>query len=411
MSGEVENNEREILHLHVGSGGMEVGHSSWQLYSIEHHLDNDGYVLNEEKPPKSFFSSVNNERTKFRPRALFIDPDCSTIDQIRTSDLKNFYGDHQFCVTSNCSEMVMNNIRKEIEICDYFQGFILSHSTFGKSSNLTSELLNHLKNEEYSKMTILTNSLIGSSINISHMSNLLETADIIIPMENKTISNLCKYRLDISTPTYSNINQLISYCWSNLTCEMRFEGCELHTLDEFSRVLVPHPPLKIISTHLLPLIPRRFQDDIDFKSPSVYDMCLPFISEANTCFIHDNNPYKLVLSLCLLFRGEKIVPKEIGQKLICDMKKSIRFSERVPTGFRCGINYHSPVQFRHQPDMTLTDKQVLMLTNQTTTSIYLCDLALNQTESEIDEARNSIQDLKEFYAEYDKEIRQDYQML
>ncbi|CAF4361470.1 unnamed protein product [Adineta steineri] len=140
-------------------------------------------------------------------------------------------------------------------------------------------------------------------------------------------------------------------------------------------------------------------------------MCLPFISEANTCFIHDNNPYKLVLSLCLLFRGEKIVPKEIGQKLICDMKKSIRFSERVPTGFRCGINYHSPVQFRHQPDMTLTDKQVLMLTNQTTTSIYLCDLALNQTESEIDEARNSIQDLKEFYAEYDKEIRQDYQML
>ena len=59
----------------------------------------------------------------------------------------------------------------------------------------------------------------------------------------------------------------------------------------------------------------------------------------------------MVLALSLIFRGENIVPKEIGQKLICDMKKWIRCSDRTPTGFRCGINYHCPYIFNDQSDI------------------------------------------------------------
>ena len=58
------------------------------------------------------------------------------------------------------SDLILNGIRKQIETSDYFQGFIISHSIDGKCSNLISKLLNNLSSE-YSKMTILTNSIFG----------------------------------------------------------------------------------------------------------------------------------------------------------------------------------------------------------------------------------------------------------
>jgi tubulin alpha len=128
MSNETENTKHEVLHLHVGSGGIAVGNDCWQLYCLEHNLDIDGCISSEEKPPLCFFSAGDHEK-KFRPRTLFIDQDSTTIDRIKTSRMKNFYTDDQFLVSA---DSILNKIRKEIEVYDYFQGFIFSHSTYGK---------------------------------------------------------------------------------------------------------------------------------------------------------------------------------------------------------------------------------------------------------------------------------------
>jgi hypothetical protein len=144
-------------------------------------------------------------------------------------------------------------------------------------------------------------------------------------------------------------------------------------------------------------------------------MCLPAFIQPHTCFINQINSYRTVLSVALLFRGENIIPKEIGQKLICDMKKSIRFSARSPTGFRCGINYHRPCIFDDQSDIARTDKQVLILTNEVSTSKYLCEFILSQYENssntELIEAKNHLQELKINYQEFEKEILDDNQDL
>ncbi len=84
MSNEVDNTKNEVLHLHVGSGGIEVGNNCWQLYCLEHNLDIDGCTLNEEKPPLYFFSTGEHEK-KYRPRTLFIDQDTTAINRIKTS--------------------------------------------------------------------------------------------------------------------------------------------------------------------------------------------------------------------------------------------------------------------------------------------------------------------------------------
>lgn len=415
MAKEIENSEREVIHLHIGSGRIEIGNNCWELYCLEHNLNVDGYLQNESDsnvPPQCFFSKVNKT---YRPLSFFIDLDSTTIDKMKTSKMKNFYNENQFIVSSNSSSgVIFNEIRKEIERFDHFQGFIFSHSTDGKCSDLSLEILMNLKSE-YSDKIVLANSIIGSSINIVHMSNLLKYADVIFPMENKSIFDLCKNQLNIKTPTYSNVNKLIAMYWSNITCSMRFDGCLLSNLNEFVTTLISFPSLKLISSYLSPLIPYSLSQSIDFKSPSVYDMCIPSLIQTNNCFINQINSYKMCLSLSLSFRGENIIPKEIGQKLICDMKKSIRFSDHSPTGFRCGINYHRPYIFPDQSDIALTDKQVLMLTNEISTSKYLCELALNQYDhqsstTEINEAQNHLQELKMNYEQFEKEIIDDNQL-
>ena len=89
--------------------------------------------------------------------------------------------------------------------------------------------------------------------------------------------------------------------------------------------MVPFPPQKLITAYLSPLLPYPAGQNDDFQSPSVYEMCLPTLLEPNLGCIDQISRYKMFTSLSLLFRGENIIPKEIGQKLICDLKNPYDF--------------------------------------------------------------------------------------
>ncbi|CAF3910640.1 unnamed protein product [Rotaria sp. Silwood1] len=409
MANDIDTNDREVFQLHIGSAGVEIGHRCWELYCLEHNLAIDGNIINKTEqniPPVCFFSEKNDNN--YRPRALFIDSHSLTIDEIKSSKYRNLYTDDQFHLMTNSYETILDKIRKQIENYENFQGFIISHATYGRCSNFTSELLQKLTSD-YPTKSIVTNSVFDSSIDIISMYNLLKCAHVIIPMENKAIFNLCKHRLEIDTPTYTNMNRLIAMCWSHITCSMRFKGCLLADLNEFQTALIPFPNLKMLSSFLAPLIPFSYSTNIDFKSSSVYDMCLPLFSQNHTCFIQQSTPYKSVLATSLLFRGENIIPKEIGQKLIIDMKKWWRFSNSSPTGFKCGINYCRPYIFNNESDLAWTDKQVCAITNETTTSKHLCEIGLNQSDESSKEQNKSVEHIEAL--DYLQGLRKDYQEL
>jgi len=66
----------EVLHLHIGSGGIDIGNHCWELYCLEHNLDVDECTLSKQNPPQCFFSELN--------------------DDIKTSKSRNFFSDDQF---------------------------------------------------------------------------------------------------------------------------------------------------------------------------------------------------------------------------------------------------------------------------------------------------------------------------
>ena len=54
---------REVISLHIGQAGIQVGNACWELYCLEHGLNYDGTVIYEKS--KNFlnsFSSIKIEK-------------------------------------------------------------------------------------------------------------------------------------------------------------------------------------------------------------------------------------------------------------------------------------------------------------------------------------------------------------
>ena len=70
---------REVISIHIGQAGVQMGNACWELYCLEHGIHPDGQMpsdesFGEESPDDSFntfFSETSSG--KHVPRAVFVD--------------------------------------------------------------------------------------------------------------------------------------------------------------------------------------------------------------------------------------------------------------------------------------------------------------------------------------------------
>ena len=56
---------REIISIHLGQAGVQVGNACWELFCHEHGIQSDGTVEKEENGSvDTFFSQVSNGKFK-----------------------------------------------------------------------------------------------------------------------------------------------------------------------------------------------------------------------------------------------------------------------------------------------------------------------------------------------------------
>ena len=58
-------------------------------------------------------------------------------------------------------------------------------------------------------------------------------------VDNEAIYDICKQRLGISSPSFTNLNRLIAQVVSSVTASLRFDGSLNVDLNEFQTNLVP----------------------------------------------------------------------------------------------------------------------------------------------------------------------------
>ena len=76
-------------------------------------------------------------------------------------------------------------------------------------------------------------------------------------LDNEALYEICSNSLDIESPSYSNINKIISQVASSMTVSLRYNGSLNADLNEFLTNLVPYPRIHFMNASYAPLLAQE----------------------------------------------------------------------------------------------------------------------------------------------------------
>eukprot|EP01098_Paradermamoeba_levis_P005697 TRINITY_DN2392_c0_g1_i2.p1 TRINITY_DN2392_c0_g1~~TRINITY_DN2392_c0_g1_i2.p1 ORF type:complete len:478 (-),score=204.33 TRINITY_DN2392_c0_g1_i2:157-1527(-) len=385
---------REIISIHIGQAGVQVGNACWELYCAEHGISPDGSLLNngsvkagESNTFSTFFSETQG--SKFVPRSLYVDLEPSVIDEVKTGkykklfnpanmisgkeDAANNYARGHYTVGRDLIEPVMEQLRKMTEQCSGLQGFLLFHSLGGGTGSGFGTLLMERLSTDFGKMSKLdfcvypspriSTSVVEPYNSVLSTHSMLEHTDVAFLLDNEAIYDICKRQLGIERPTYTNLNRLMAQVISSLTTSLRFDGALNVDINEFKVNLVPYPRIHFL---LCSYAPMMSQDKAYHEAGSVAELTNSVFEPSNMMAKCDPRAGKY-MAVCLMYRGD-VVPTEVSTSISqIKNKRTIQFVDWSPTGFKCGINAQPPAAVEGG-DLAKASRACLMLSNTTAIS-------------------------------------------
>ena len=78
--------QREVISLHVGQAGVQIGNACWELYCLEHGIQPNGTMPDDKATGSAddsfatFFSSTGGGQLV--PRAIFVDLEPTVVGKI-----------------------------------------------------------------------------------------------------------------------------------------------------------------------------------------------------------------------------------------------------------------------------------------------------------------------------------------
>ncbi|KAE8731848.1 Tubulin beta-5 chain [Hibiscus syriacus] len=287
---------REILHIQGGQCGNQIGAKFWEVICDEHGVDNTGKYCGD--------SHLQLERV-------------------------NVYFNEA------------SGGRKEAENCDCLQGFQVCHSLGGGTGSGMGTLLISKIREEYPDRMMLTFSVFPSpkvSDTVVEPYNatlsvhqLVENADECMVLDNEALYDICFRTLKLATPTFGDLNHLISATMSGVTCCLRFPGQLNSDLRKLAVNLIPFPRLHFFMVGFAPLTSRGSQQ---YRALTVPELTQQMWDAKMMCADPRHGRY---LTACAMFRG-KMSTKEVDEQMInVQNKNSSYFVEWIPNNVKSSV--------------------------------------------------------------------------
>lgn len=371
---------REIISLHVGQAGVQMGECCWELFCLEHGISPDGtasMALNysgsnqlqsldgvADDAFQTFFSEVH--ASTYVPRSIFVDLEPTVVDEIRTgtyrqlfhpeqiingnSDAANNYARGHYTVGKEMLEIVMERIRLLVERCNGMQGFMVFHAVGGGTgSGLGCLLLERLSLEFYKSTKLcytvwsaphISTAVVEPYNTVLCTHSLLEHAEVVNQVDNEALYDICRNKLEIERPNYTNLNRLVAQVISSMTASLRFDGALNVDLPEFQTNLVPYPRIHFMLTSYSPIVNSQ---KAVYDANSVAQITKGLFEAGNTMVFCDP-AYGKYMACCLMYRGD-VVPKDVNEavSMVKTKNDKVQFVDWCPTGFKCGINYQPPI--------------------------------------------------------------------
>ena len=240
-------------------------------------------------------------------------------------------------------DSVMDVVRKEAESCDCLQGFQVAHSLGGGTGSGMGTLLISKVREEYPDRMMMTFSVVPSpkvSDTVVEPYNatlsvhqLVENADECMILDNEALYDICFRTLKLTTPTFGDLNHLISAVMSGVTCCLRFPGQLNSDLRKLAVNLIPFPRLHFFMVGFAPLTSRGSQQ---YRNLSVPELTQQMWDAKNMMCAADPR-HGRYLTASALFRGRMSTKEVDEQMLTVQNKNSSYFVEWIPNNVKSSV--------------------------------------------------------------------------
>merc|ERR1712117_905828 len=265
--------------------------------SDEHGIDPTGTYHGDSDLQLERINVYYNEATggRYVPRAVLVDLEPGTMDSVRSgpygqvfrpdnfvfgqTGAGNNWAKGHYTEGAELIDSVLDVVRKEAEGCDCLQGFQVTHSLGGGTGSGMGTLLISKIREEYPDRQMVTFSVMPSpkvSDTVVEPYNatlsvhqLVENADDVMCIDNEALYDICFRTLKLTTPTYGDLNHLVSAALSGVTCCLRFPGQLNSDLRKLAVNMVPFPRLHFFMPGFAPLTSRGSQQYRDLTVPEL----------------------------------------------------------------------------------------------------------------------------------------------
>jgi len=379
---------REIISLHIGQAGIQLGNACWELYCLEHGIQPDGSMPSDKTAGtendafNTFFSQTG--AGKHVPRAVFIDLEPNVVDEIRTGtyrqlyhpeqllsgkeDAANNYARGHYTIGKEMVDLALDRIRRLADSCTGLQGFLIFHSVGGGTGSGLGSLLLERLSVDYGKksklgFTIYPSPQVSTAVvepynSVLSTHSLLEHTDVAVMLDNEAIYDISHRQLDIARPTYTNLNRLVAQVISSLTASLRFDGALNVDINEFQTNLVPYPRIHFMLSSMAPVLSAEKAHHEQLTVAEITNAAF----EPNNMMAKCDPRHGKYMAVCLMYRGD-VVPKDVNAAVATiKTKRTIQFVDWSPTGFKCGINYQPPTTVPGS-DIAKVQRAVCMISN------------------------------------------------
>jgi len=274
---------REIIQVQIGQCGIQFGSQFNELICSEHGIDLDGSYIGSQFSDFSnapvFFNEIPINR--FNSRAIFLDNDPFQIDQLKSGPLsktintencitgkdptlgnygKGYYGDDD-----NFIDCAMEAIRKESELCDSIDGFMMMHSISGGTGSGFGSLLTLKLKEEFPDKILQSVTLFPSFDDsekiispynaMLSLNSLVENVDSTLCFDNISFYRIemCLLRQNILSNGFETNNKLISQALSAATSSFRFNSRINNSMRKLACNLIPFPRMHFLASSYAPI--------------------------------------------------------------------------------------------------------------------------------------------------------------
>ncbi|OQR95926.1 alpha-tubulin [Thraustotheca clavata] len=231
----------EIISVHLGQGGVQVGNACWELYCLEH-----GIQPNEEMPSDKTIGGGNDAFSTFFsetkagknvPRAVFVDLEPTVCNEVHTltyrkvyhpeqiisgkEDAANNYAGGHYTIGKELVDRVLDLVRKLADGSLLLERLSVDD---GRKSKLNFTI--------YPSPQVLT-AVVEPYNSVLATNSHLEYTDISVLLDNEAIYDICRRSLDIERLSHTNLNRLIAQVISSLTTSLSFDASRNVDIIEF----------------------------------------------------------------------------------------------------------------------------------------------------------------------------------